>query len=252
MIQLYPAVDIRGGQCVRLNQGRFNQETIYNPDPTETALSWEAEGAPWLHVVDLDAARGGSPESNYNQSEIAKICKALQIPVQVGGGIRTFEDIRKMFDLGVKRVIIGTSAVRDPYMVADAIYSYKAEKIVVGIDARDGEVCVQGWTEGSGLDVLDFASQMEALGVRRFVYTDISRDGTMHGPNLKAYRVMGKRLRKAYITAAGGVGSFDDVRALNTLTSYRVDSVIVGRALYEKRLTSKQLWHRFATPALAA
>jgi phosphoribosylformimino-5-aminoimidazole carboxamide ribotide isomerase len=239
MLLVIPAIDLRGGRCVRLNQGSYAQETVYFGDPVKMAKLWRVQNARVLHVVDLDAARGGTPE---NRQIVKEICAALDIPVQVGGGIRSMEDIETMIEAGVYRVVIGTSAVRNPDLVSEAVDRFGCGRIVVGIDARDGEVRVEGWTEGSGIDAVEMALDMEARGARRVVYTDIARDGTMDGPNLEAYRTLGRHLTKMRITASGGVGDYRDLVALNGLTTDRVDSVIVGRALYENRFPCQQLW----------
>ncbi len=246
MLLVIPAIDLRGGQCVRLHQGRYDHETIYARNATTTARRWQRQHAAWLHVVDLDAARGGSRDRVHNRAEIARICEALDIPVQVGGGIRTLDDIQAVLSLGARRVILGTTAARDPALITEAIRRFTAERIVVGIDAKGGEVRVQGWTESSGLDAIDLALDMEQRGVRRIVYTDIARDGTMQGPNVEAYRALGSRLHTAFITASGGVGTYQDLIALSGLHAWRVDSVIVGRALYEQRFPCQSLWQAHA------
>lgn len=234
-----PAIDLRDGKCVRLYQGSYQQETIYYDDPVKMAKLWRVQNARVLHVVDLDAARGGHEE---NRKVVRAICEELDIPVQLGGGIRTMADIEEALDLGVYRVIIGTAAVRDPDLVTEAVKRYSCSRIVVGIDARDGDVRVDGWTEGSGVNAVDLAVDMEQRGVRRIVYTDISRDGTLQGPNLDGYRTLGKRLKLARITASGGVGGYEDLIRLAELEPYRVDSVIIGRALYENRFPCQQFW----------
>jgi phosphoribosylformimino-5-aminoimidazole carboxamide ribotide isomerase len=203
------------------------------------AKLWRIQNARVLHVVDLDAARSG-PENN--RTTIRAICDALDIPVQVGGGLRTLEEIDNAMEAGVYRVILGTAAVRNPDLVSEAIAKHGRSRIVVGIDARDGEVRVEGWTEGSGLDAIEFALDMEQRGCGRIVYTDIARDGTMEGPNLDAYRALGGRLTRARITASGGVGDYRDLIAIAGLTDCRVDSIIVGRALYENRFPCQKLW----------
>lgn len=239
MFLVIPAIDLRGGQCVRLHQGSYARETVYFDDPVKMAKLWRVQNARVLHVVDLDAARSGAEN---NRSIIRAICQALDIPVQVGGGIRTMEDIDRALEAGVYRVVLGTAAVRDPDLVSEAVARHGASRIVVGIDARDGEVRVEGWTEGSGLDAVAFALDMEQRGCCRIVYTDIARDGTMEGPNLDAYRALGSRLTTARITASGGVGDYRDLIALAGLRDVRVDSVIVGRALYENRFPCQALW----------
>lgn len=234
-----PAIDIRDGRCVRLHQGSYDDETVYFDDPVKMAKLWRVQNAQTLHVVDLDAARG---EGDHNRAVIGKMCDALDIPIQLGGGIRSMEQIEAALDMGVYRVILGTAAVRNPDLVTEAVEAFSALRVVVSIDARDGEVRVQGWTEGSGLDAVSFAQDMEARGVRRFVYTDISRDGTMEGPNIQAYRTLGQHLSDAKITASGGVGDHQDLLDVQTLQPYGVDSVIVGTALYENRFPCQQFW----------
>jgi len=236
---IIPAIDLRDGRCVRLYQGEYDRETVYFEDPVQLAKLWRVQNACVLHLVDLDAALGGSEN---NRAVIRRIAQALDIPVQLGGGIRSMEDIEAALDLGVYRVIIGTAAVRDPELISEAVARFGCSRIVVGIDAKDGEVRVQGWTEGSGVDAVDLALDMERRGVRRIVYTDISRDGTMEGPNLDAYRTMGTRLSLTRITASGGIGDYEDLIDLQDLTSVGVDSVIVGRALYENRFPCQQFW----------
>jgi phosphoribosylformimino-5-aminoimidazole carboxamide ribotide isomerase len=238
-ILVIPAIDLRGGNCVRLHQGQYEEEKIYFDDPVKMAKLWRIQNAKAIHVVDLDAAKGGNEN---NRKVIHAICHELDIPVQVGGGIRTMVDIDRAIEAGVYRVIIGTAAVQNPDLVSEALEKYGCSKVVVGLDARDGEVRVQGWTEGSGLDAVEFALDMEARGCRRIVYTDISRDGTMEGPNMDAYREMGSALSKAKITASGGIGNAKHLIALNDLVPYRVDSVIVGKALYENVFPCQQFW----------
>lgn len=239
MILVIPAIDLRGGSCVRLLQGEYETEKIYFDDPVKMAKLWRIQNAKVLHLVDLDAAKGGSEN---NRDVIGQICRELDIPVQVGGGIRTIEDVDAALAAGAYRVIIGTSAVLNPDLVSEAISKHGSSRVVVGIDARDGEARIQGWTEGSGLDAVQFAIDMENRGCRRIVYTDISRDGTMQGPNVEAYKTMGSQLKRAKITASGGIGNHKHLIELNTLESFRVDSVIVGRALYENVFPCQQFW----------
>lgn len=234
-----PAIDLRDGKCVRLYQGSYQQETIYYDDPVKMAKLWRVQNARVIHVVDLDAALGGN---EHNRQVVRRICEELDIPVQLGGGIRSMEDIEAALELGVYRVIIGTTAIREPDLITEAINRYSCSRVAVGIDARDGEVRVDGWTEGSGVEAVDLALDMEQRGVRRIIYTDISRDGTLEGPSIEAYRSLGKRLSRARITASGGVGSYEDLIRLKELEPYRVDSVIIGRALYENRFPCQQFW----------
>lgn len=256
-----PAIDLRDGRCVRLRQGRYEDETVYFDDPVRMAKLWRVMNAKVLHLVDLDAARTTQDETSDNRAVIAEIAAALDVPVQVGGGIRTLEDVQAMLDLGVYRVVMGTAAVRDPDLVSEVIDRFGASRVVVGIDARDGEVMTEGWEAGSGVDAVDLALDMERRGVRRFVYTDISRDGTLEGPNVEAYRELAERLDKAHLTASGGVGDYTDLLALQAVEASGVDSVIVGRALYENRFPCQQFWcwhrknevdlERFSTARLA-
>ena len=256
-----PAIDLRDGRCVRLRQGRYEDETVYFDDPVRMAKLWRVMNAKVIHLVDLDAARTTADEISHNRDVIARIAAALDVPVQVGGGIRPLDHIQAMLDLGVYRVVLGTAAVRNPDLVSEAVGRFGASRIVVGIDASKGEVMTEGWEAGSGVDAVDLALDMEARGVRRFVYTDIARDGTLEGPNIEAYREMGGRLTRAHLTASGGVGDYTDLLALQAAEPFRVDSVIVGRALYENRFPCQQFWcwhkkdevdlDRFSTARLA-
>ena len=256
-----PAIDLRDGRCVRLRQGRYEDETVYFDDPVRMAKLWRVMNAKVIHLVDLDAARTTADEISHNRDVIARIAAALDVPVQVGGGIRTLDHIQAMLDLGVYRVVLGTAAVRNPDLVSEAVGRFGASRIVVGIDASKGEVMTEGWEAGSGVDAVDLALDMEARGVRRFVYTDIARGGTLEGPNIEAYREMGSRLTRAHLTASGGVGDYTDLLALQAAEPFRVDSVIVGRALYENRFPCQQFWcwhkkdevdlDRFSTARLA-
>ncbi len=242
MILVIPAIDLRGKRCVRLHQGAYEKETVYFDDPVQMARLWRVMNAKVLHVVDLDAARGGSSDCADNGDVIRQITEALDIPVQVGGGIRTMDDIEHALANGVYRVILGTAAVRNPDLVEEAVARYGCSRVAVGLDAKDGEVRLEGWLEGSGVDAVDLALDMEARGCRRFIYTDIARDGTLEGPNLDAYRALGTRLTRARLTASGGVGGYRDLLALSTLADYRVDSVVVGKALYENRFPCQRFW----------
>ncbi len=223
-MRIYPAIDIQDGKCVRLFKGSFSDVTVYGDDPVEMAKKWESQGGEFLHVVDLDGARYGQGK---NAELIRKICMALQIPVQTGGGIRTMEDIESRLSCGVSRVIIGTKAVRDEDFVKEAVERF-GEKIVIGIDAKDGFAATEGWEEVSGFRAVELAKKMSALGVSGFVYTDIATDGTLAGPNVPAMREMAESV-PANVIASGGIGSYEHIRALRPTG---VEGVIVGRALY--------------------
>lgn len=221
---IYPAIDIRGGQCVRLRQGRYDDMTVFGGDPLRMAMKWQDAGARYLHVVDLDGARG---EGTGNRSVIGQIAGSLKIPVQTGGGIRTMRDIEEVVSLGLSRVILGTSAVRDPKLVEEAVLRF-GDKIAVGIDARDGMVAIEGWEETSRFKAVEFARMMETMGVKTIIYTDIATDGMMSGPNLQAMEEMRKAVSMDVI-ASGGVGSCDDLIQLKRLG---VAGAITGKAIY--------------------
>lgn len=223
-MRIYPAIDIKDGQCVRLLQGRFSDVTVYGNDPAEMALKWEREGGEYIHVVDLDGALKGH---GVNAEAIKKICASVNIPVQTGGGIRTMEDIESKLNCGIDRVIIGTKAVSDSDFVKRAVDKY-GEKIVIGIDAKDGMVAVEGWEKTSDFKAVDFAKKMADIGVKTIVYTDIATDGTLKGPNIKAMEGMAKSVN-ADIIASGGVGNIEHLKAL---IPTGVEGAIVGRALY--------------------
>ena len=222
-----PAIDLKDGKCVRLYQGDMNQATIYSNDPVATALLWQNEGAERLHVVDLDGAISGS---GVNSKVIRQICKVLSIPVQVGGGLRTLEAVERLFFSGVHRAILGTVAYRDPVVVAAACQRFPG-KITVGIDARDGKVAVQGWTEATTLEAIDLAKQCTGMGVSEIVYTDISRDGTEQGVNIDATLALAQAVPLPII-ASGGVASILDIQRLAQHEAAGIKGVIVGKALY--------------------
>lgn len=223
-MRIYPAIDIRDGNCVRLLKGNFSDMTVYGTDPAETAKKWEAAGGEFIHVVDLDGALKGT---GVNEDCIRRICRSVRVPVQTGGGIRTMADIESRLACGVSRVIIGTSAVRKADFVRQAVAEY-GEKIVIGIDAKDGMVAVSGWEEVSTYPAVEFARKMEDAGVRTIVYTDIATDGTLQGPNTAAMEEMVRAVGMDVI-ASGGVGSLAHIRGL---IPTGVEGVIVGRALY--------------------
>lgn len=221
---ILPAIDIKDGRCVRLYQGDYSKATTYGDDPVEVALRWQGAGASWLHVVDLDGAIQGSP---VNAGLIKRIRQATTLHIEVGGGMRSFEHIERILDLGVDRVILGTVAIRNPDLLQEALLRWD-DRIVVGIDARDGWVAVAGWLETSRVQAADLAIKLSAAGVKRFVYTDISRDGALNGPNFNSLAEMCLATTSAMI-ASGGVRSIADLRALEALG---VEGTIVGKALY--------------------
>ncbi|HHU91221.1 MAG TPA: 1-(5-phosphoribosyl)-5-[(5-phosphoribosylamino)methylideneamino]imidazole-4-carboxamide isomerase [Clostridiaceae bacterium] len=220
---IYPAIDIRGGKCVRLTQGRYDDITIFSDNPVNMALQFQNAGAKYLHVVDLDGARGDTD----NREIISRIAKTLSIPVQTGGGIRTMADIEEILGFGISRVILGTSAVKDPGMVGEAVKKY-GNRIAVGIDARNSFVAIEGWEKTSKIKAVDHAKNMEALGVQTIIYTDIATDGMLSGPNILAMSEMVRKV-KLDVIASGGVASLKDIRRLKEAG---VAGVIVGKAIY--------------------
>ena len=226
---LFPAIDLRQGRCVRLRQGRMEDETVFSQDPADMARRWQARGARWLHLVNLDSAFSQGSE---NLSVVRAIAEAVDISIQLGGGMRDVEAAGDGLALGASRIILGTVAIAAPQVVADAVERFGPRRVVVGIDAREGRVATHGWTEISEVDAIDLAKEMADLGVERVVYTDISRDGMMTGPNVEATLQLARRTHLKVI-ASGGVATLDDLRLLRPLEDDGVEGVIVGRALYE-------------------
>jgi phosphoribosylformimino-5-aminoimidazole carboxamide ribotide isomerase len=229
---ILPAIDLRQGRCVRLLQGREQDETVYDHDPAAVAERFVAAGAQRLHLVDLDGAFRGQ---GVNLASIQEIVRRTRIPVQVGGGLRTREDVRRMLDLGVASVIIGTMAVKHPQELETALQEQSGEPLILGIDSRNRKIAVEGWQEDTELDDTEFALHWKERGVQRVVFTDIARDGMLTGPNLDALRDMAQRTGLK-VTASGGVSSAEDLLQLQTLEADGVDQVIVGKAIYEGRI----------------
>lgn len=226
-MKLFPAIDIKDGQCVRLYQGDYSQMTVYASDPVEVARRWQEAGASWLHVVDLDGAQEGHP---VNTALIARICQETALKVEVGGGLRTLEHIENTLAAGVERVILGTAVLTDRALLDQALQRW-GERIVVGLDARAGLVAISGWRETSNVKATELARELSAAGVSRFIYTDIARDAAMQGPNLAALRSMLDALQGSATTliASGGVSSLEDLKQLAHL---KVEGAIIGKALY--------------------
>ena len=235
---LIPAIDLKNGRCVRLLQGEADAETVYSDDPADMARSFEDAGAKRLHLVDLDGALG---EQGTNLDSIHSILKTISIPVQLGGGLRTADDVERMLKLGVSSVIIGTMAVKNPVVFEDIIKHYSGEQIFLGIDARNRKVAIEGWQEGTEIYDVDFALHWKKVGIQRVVFTDIARDGMLSGPNMEALRnfARGTGLK---IVASGGVSSMEDLELLKTLESDGVDQVISGKAIYEGKLDLKEIF----------
>lgn len=230
---LYPAIDIRGGKAVRLLQGDYARETVYDADPVDAAARWIGEGAEFLHVVDLDGAKAGEPQNLEAITGIA----ALGCPIQVGGGLRGSEAVARVLDSGVERVVIGTAALRDPEFL-DAVLAEHEERVVVSVDARGGKVSLSGWTEATEQDVAVTVGELGGRGVARFLCTEIDVDGTMEGPAVEELRRIAAGT-SAQVIASGGVGTLADLEALAELgaDAPNIEGAIVGRALYERRFT---------------
>ena len=226
---IYPAIDIRGGQAVRLVEGDYARETVFDADPLDAALRWQSEGAEWIHIVDLDGARDGV---RANADAIARIRKEVTVPIQLGGGLRTLQDIGEVADLGIDRMVIGSAAVTNPELVQEAVTEY-GNRIAVGLDARDGMLATHGWQEQSTVSAIEAGRRFLEMGVEHFVFTDIGRDGKLEGPNITALIDM-KQALSADVIASGGVSSLEDIRRIKPT---RAGGVIIGAALYHKRFT---------------
>ena len=231
-MMLYPAIDIQGGRCVRLVQGRMEEATVYGEDPAAMARRWVVEGAEALHIVDLDGAREGQPQ---NSEAVLAIRRAVAVPLQVGGGLRSREAAAAYLDAGVERVVLGTRAAVDAEFLAEICAAHPG-RVAVGIDARDGQVALKGWTEVIPLEAPELARRAEDLGAAAVIYTDIARDGTLSGPNVEAVSSLARQVTLPVI-ASGGVATVEDLRRLKALEADGVEGVIVGKALYEETLT---------------
>lgn len=228
-MQLYPAIDMKNGQCVRLRQGAFKDITIYSDAPEKVAAHWQERGAAFLHLVDLDGALAGY---SVNEEVIRRIADTVSIPIEIGGGIRSKEAVERMLDLGVRRVIIGTKAAEHPEFLRDMVRTFGEEAIVAGVDAKDGMVAVEGWEKVSSLTASDLCLTMKEYGVRHIVYTDISRDGMLSGPNVEATRKLTEETGLDII-ASGGVSCMEDLKCLHEAG---IRGAIIGKALYENRI----------------
>lgn len=231
-MEIIPAVDLRGGRCVRLLQGDYDKETVFSDDPVATARRWAEQGAPRLHVADLDGAREGRP---VNAGAIERILAAVQTPVQVSGGVRDLETVQRWLDAGADRVVLGTAAAREPELARAAAERF-GDRVLVSVDARNGFVAIEGWIEAIEQRADDLLARLASLGVRRFVYTDIARDGTLTSPNFEAIETIVRAI-DAPVIAAGGVAA---TAHLVRLAQIGVEGAIVGRALYEGRIDLPQ------------
>lgn len=233
---IYPAIDLKDGKCVRLVQGDMARDTVYNDDPAAQALEWVQSGFNWLHIVDLDGAVEGVPK---NHTAVRAILKDIDIPVQLGGGIRNESQIEHWVEAGVSRVILGTAAVKNPELVKWACHQFP-DQIAVGIDALNGEVMVDGWVDGSNIQAVELAKLFEDAGVAAIIYTDIDRDGTGKGVNIEATKALAEATSIPVI-ASGGAGSIKDIEAVKAASiSHGLNGVIVGKAFYDKRIDPKE------------
>lgn len=229
---LYPAIDIRDGRTVRLTQGDYERETVYDDDPVTAARRWVGQGARWLHVVDLDGARAGEP---VNLDHVRHIVSAVSVPIQLGGGLRDSKSVEEAISAGVERVVLGTAAVRDPDLAA-AIAAAHGDRVVASVDVRKGRVAAEGWTEESEIGAAELVSTLAGRGINRFVYTPVEVDGLMEGPELESLREVAAA-SDAELIYSGGIGTLEHLRALVGLELPNLGGVIVGRALYESRFT---------------
>lgn len=237
-MQIYPAVDIKNGKCVRLKQGNFDAVTVYEQNPVIAAKKWIEKGATYLHIVDLDGAKEGISE---NEQIIAEIAKLSDVPVQTGGGVRSLKDIERKLQKGVSRVILGTVAVRQPELVKQAVEKFGSDKIVVGIDAKEGYVAIAGWEEISNVSALDLCLKMKEYGVKTIIYTDIAKDGMMSGINLEATKELIEKTGM-YIIASGGISNMADLENVQKINAH---GVIIGKALYQQTLDLEQVIKKF-------
>ncbi|HJO93020.1 MAG TPA: 1-(5-phosphoribosyl)-5-[(5-phosphoribosylamino)methylideneamino]imidazole-4-carboxamide isomerase [Victivallales bacterium] len=239
-MKVIPAIDIISGKCVRLIQGDYNNKTIYSDCPIEVAKNWESKGAEYLHLVDLDGAKAGEP---INIDLIKKICNSLEIPCECGGGIRSLMDAKLVLDAGVDRIILGTAAVQNFNLVRELLNIYGAERIVIGVDTKYGKVAVKGWLEASDVEVGKLVLQFAEIGVKRFIFTDISKDGVLMGPNFEATEKLCSTAPKANIIASGGVGNIEHIAKLKDLSEQykNLEGVIVGKALYDNKINFEDI-----------
>lgn len=238
---IIPAIDIKGGKCVRLKQGRKDEETVYSSEPVAMALHWEAAGAQLLHVVDLDGAWAGEPA---NLDLIRQLAEAVKIPVEVGGGIRDYASAKRYLETGIERVILGTAAVSNPDLVERCCQDFPG-RILLGLDGRKGYLATHGWDQTSSVRVLEAAQRFEGMGLRAFIYTDIQRDGMLTGPNVQAIEELA-RATQVPLIASGGVARWEDIERLLPLKEVGVEGVIIGKAFYSGALDFQEVWGRIA------
>jgi phosphoribosylformimino-5-aminoimidazole carboxamide ribotide isomerase len=246
-MDIYPAIDLKGGHCVRLSQGQFEQVTTYSEDPVKIAKKWKAAGAQWLHIVDLDGARTGSP-STENLNIVRQIIRQVGVPVQFGGGVRSASIVERMVGIGVTRVVVGTAAIENAQL-AQGLFTAYGDRVAVGVDAKDGLVALHGWQQTSGESAPQFVVRMAALGAKRFIYTDIGRDGMLQGVNIPSLRQVAAAVPNLPVIASGGVAGIADIETLVLLQREycaNVSGVIIGKALYAGTVTLEDVLKRAA------
>ena len=241
---IYPAIDLKDGQCVRLHKGDMNQDTIYNDSPSAQAMEWAQSGFSWIHIVDLNGAIEGKP---VNKDAVQSIIDSVDLPVQLGGGIRNLKQIEEWLNAGVSRIILGTVAVKDPALMREACETFPGQ-IVLGLDAYGEDVATEGWVETSGRNMIDMVREYEECGMEAIIYTDINRDGTGEGLNMDNTVKLAQSVNVPVI-ASGGVGSIRDIQAVRDAVTQGVEGVIVGKALYDGRLTPEQILKTAANDA---
>jgi phosphoribosylformimino-5-aminoimidazole carboxamide ribotide isomerase len=239
---IYPAIDIRGGRCVRLTQGDFSKETVFFEDPVDVAIQWESQGAEWIHVVDLDGAKDGLP-LNYNT--ICKMCNAVKAKIQVGGGIRSLEVACKYIDAGIERIIFGSAVLEDPELVKESLTLFGAEKVAVGIDVRNNFLATRGWIKTSDVPLDEVLKGLYQIGIKRLIYTDISKDGMMAGPNFNSIKNI---IDKGTFTviASGGISKEEHLKKLMPLQEKGLEGAIIGKALYTGVLKLADVIEKFS------
>lgn len=244
VIELYPAIDMRGGKCVRLFKGDYNQETIYADSPFEMAKTFASQGAKWIHMVDLDGAKDGK---RIHDQDVIRAATELGVNVQIGGGIRSEEDVKYYLDNGVARVIIGSLAIQQPELAVSLIEKFGADKIVIGLDAKDGMVATHGWLETSTKSAIEVGQYFASNGARTFIFTDIATDGTLNGPNILANELLAEATG-AEVIVSGGISSLADLKQVaRAAAETRIGGVIIGKALYENRFTLPEALREVAT-----
>lgn len=229
---IFPAIDLKNGKCVRLQQGKFDNVKVFNEDPVSVAKEFEAKGAEYIHLVDLDGAVEGEL---VNRSVIENIVKSVKIPCELGGGIRTIERIEELLNLGLARVILGTIAIKNPELTKEAVAKFGGEKVVIGIDAKKGKVAINGWLDVTEKDVVELIKEMESIGVKTVIYTDIEKDGMMQGISLDSVKRILEQT-DINMVVSGGVTSIEDINHLVELKNSKIEGVITGKAIYEGKL----------------